>query len=176
MNSDHTFTDQPIPRPSWIRFLGEPLLVWKDIGRSLLFQKSYLTQVSGDGHPVLVLPGFLGNDFSTLFLRKFIKDLGYATYGWNLGTNLGDIRKLHVLVEKIEDLQAKHQSKVSLVGWSLGGVYGRQIAKRRPDLIRQIITMGSPFADIEQSNNAAWFYKLINQNRPISEKEQEWLV
>ncbi|MEM8889156.1 MAG: alpha/beta hydrolase [Bacteroidota bacterium] len=171
-----SYLNPPIPRPSWIRFFGEPFLVWKDIAQSLLFQQSYDAIPSGDGHPVLILPGFLGNDLSTLFLRRFIQNLGYSSYGWEMGTNLGDIRKLHGLLEKIEYLHQKHQSKVSLIGWSLGGVYGRQLAKRRPDLIRQIITMGAPFADIEQSNNAAWFYKVINQNRPVTEKEREWLV
>lgn len=159
-----------------MRFLGEPIFVWKDIYQSLQFQQSYPTIPLGDGHPVLVLPGLLGNDFSTQSLRTFVKDLGYSVYGWDMGTNLGDIRKLHALLQKIDNLHHQYQSKVSLIGWSLGGVYARQLAKRRPELVRQVITMGSPFADIEQSNNAAWVYKLFNQNRSLSAQDREWLV
>lgn len=176
MDREQTSLKQPqhIPRPSLIRFLGEPVLVWKDLWQSKQFKKSYPATKSGDGHPVLVLPGLLGNDLATSSLRTFIGKIGYAPYGWEMGTNMGDIRKLNKLLKKIEDLHEKHQTKVSLIGWSLGGVYARQLGKRRPDLIRQIITMGAPFANIEQSNNAAWFYKLINNNRPLSEEDQAW--
>lgn len=168
--------EQVLKKPSLLRFLGEPILVWKDIWRLHQFQKTYSIRSAGDGHPVLVLPGLLGSDNATRYLRKFIKKLGYAAYGWQLGTNLGDIRKLHTLLDKIEQLHDKHQSKVSIIGWSLGGVYARQLGKRRPDLIRQIITMGSPFANIERYNNAAWFYRLINNKRPLTEVDKEWIL
>ena len=175
MDREQTNNGQ-IPRPSLIQFLGEPVRVWKDLWRSLLFQKTHQLPVQGDGHPVLVLPGFLGSDLSTTYLRRFISNLGYTVYAWEMGTNLGDIRQLHAILERIEKIYDKHQAKVSIIGWSLGGVYARQLAKKKPHLINQIITMGAPFADIEQSNNAAWLYKLINQRRPLTDEDREWIV
>ncbi|MEL7250031.1 MAG: alpha/beta fold hydrolase [Bacteroidota bacterium] len=175
MDSETTSFEEKLPRPSLLRFIVEPVLVWRDIWRLRQFKRTYTVKLEGDGHPVLVLPGLLGSDVATSHLRKFISKLGYAAYGWEMGTNMGDIRKLQVLLEKIEHLHHKHQSKVSIIGWSLGGVYARQLAKRRPDLVRQIITMGAPFADIEQSNNAAWIYRLINDRRPLSKVDLEWI-
>lgn len=176
VDQEKSTTTQVLSRPSLIRFMGEPVLVWRDIWRLSQFQKTYSFESKGDGHPVLVLPGLLGSDSATRYLRDFIQKIGYTAYGWQMGTNMGDIRKLHTLLEKIEQLHDKHQTKVSIIGWSLGGVYARQLGKRRPDLIRQIITMGSPFANIERYNNAAWFYRLINNNRPLTEVDKEWIL
>ncbi len=175
MDREQTSLDQPIPRPSLIRFLGEPILVWHDLWRSRQFQKTYQAASSGDGHPVLVLPGLLGTDLSTTHLRRFLRNLGYTPYAWQMGINLGDIRQLHTIMETVEGLYDKHQSKVSIIGWSLGGIYARQLGKRKPELIRQIITMGAPFGDVEQSNNAAWLYKLINHRRPLTDADREWI-
>ena len=97
----------------------------------------------GDGHPVLVLPGLGGNDASTAPLRWFIGGLGYRSYGWGLGTTRGYGR--HVDDGLDELLAANHEhGPVSLVGWSLGGVHAIELARRRPDAVRSIITLGSP--------------------------------
>ena len=106
----------------------------------------------GDGHPVMVLPGFLTSDLSTLPLRMFLSSRNYASYGWGMGRNYGagiDMEKgvpsdAHTL-KRLELLAEKHDRKVTLIGWSLGGVYARELARQRPDLVRQVITMGSPF-------------------------------
>ena len=78
----------------------------------------------GDGHPVIVFPGFVASDRSTKPMRKLLKDLGYATYGWGLGRNLrfDDAReaKMNALLEEV---YKKHNRKVSIIGWSLGGVF-----------------------------------------------------
>ncbi len=97
----------------------------------------------GDGHAVLVLPGLGGNDASTAPLRWFIDRLGYRSYGWGLGANRGFGR--HVTNGLDELLAAKLENgRVSLVGWSLGGVHAIELARRRPDAVRSIITLGSP--------------------------------
>lgn len=100
----------------------------------------------GDGHPVLVLPGFMADDSSTLILRTFLEKLGYQTYGWGLGENLGpaNFDTEEELGIRLTEILQKHQEPVSLVGQSLGGVYAREIAKAQPDIIRQVITLGSP--------------------------------
>lgn len=97
----------------------------------------------GDGHAVLVLPGLGGNDASTAPLRWFIDRLGYRSYGWGLGANHGFGR--HVTDGLDELLAAAHEKgPVSLVGWSLGGVHAIELAGRRPDAVRSIVTLGSP--------------------------------
>ena len=99
----------------------------------------------GDGHTVLVLPGLGGGDPSTAPLRWFLDRLGYRSYGWGLGANRGFGR--HVTDGLDELLAAKHENgPVSLVGWSLGGVHAIELARRRPDAVRSIITLGSPLA------------------------------
>ena len=101
----------------------------------------------GDGHPVLVLPGLLASDLSTQPLRSFLKSHGYAAHGWKQGRNLGLRSGVeHSMLERVEELYERYgQRKISLVGWSLGGIYARQLAKRVPDKVRLVISLGSPF-------------------------------
>src|SRR5712672_259953 len=79
----------------------------------------------GDGHPVLVLPGLVASDTSTRPLRSFLKHRGYAVSGWGQGRNLG-LRDgvQQAMVDLVRELSDNHGRKISLVGWSLGGVYG----------------------------------------------------
>src|SRR5215470_8394526 len=78
----------------------------------------------GDGHPVLVLPGFMASDFSTRTLRRFLRDKGYAAHGWKLGRNLGpNAATITAMAERLQELHKRYGRRVSLVGWSLGGIY-----------------------------------------------------
>jgi pimeloyl-ACP methyl ester carboxylesterase len=106
------------------------------------------TAPRGDGHPVLFLPGFGGGDRSTVVLRNYVQSLGYDSRTWGLGTNLGPAMpelpgQLSTMFENVYDDGGGQ--KVSLVGWSLGGVYARLLAHFYPDKVRQVITLGSPF-------------------------------
>jgi len=99
----------------------------------------------GDGHPVLVLPRLLGCDLSTEPLRRTLRALGYAATPWEQGVNLGPRPGvLDRCRARLEGLHAEHGRRVSLVGWSLGGLYARELAKQAPDLVRCVITLGSP--------------------------------
>ena len=119
----------------------------------------------GDGHPVLVLPGLAAGDFSTLRLRRVLDRAGFKTSQWGMGLNRGprgDMDEwLGGLEAKVRALHAKTGRKVSLVGWSLGGIYARELAKRTPELVRRVITLGSPFAAPTASHVGAVF-KLLN--------------
>jgi len=109
----------------------------------------------GDGHGVLVLPGLLASDASTAVLRRFVRRLGYDVYGWNLGRNRGPTDEvLDQLPRELSALAERAGRPVSLIGWSLGGIYGRELARQHRGLVRQVITMGSPFAltDSRQSH------------------------
>lgn len=104
-----------------------------------------VTSPRGDGHPVLVLPGLGADDVSTQPLRWFLARLGYDVHGWGLGRNGGFDRRVTDGLDAL--LAARHEGgPVSLVGWSLGGVHALQLARRRPDAVRSIITLGSPLA------------------------------
>lgn len=117
----------------------------------------------GDGHPVLVLPGFVASDVSTRPLRSVLKDLGYAPYGWGLGRNLKfneeREREMGALVDRIH---VEHGRKLSIVGWSLGGVFARELAKRAPEKVRSVITLGSPITRHRDYSNARRLYDAIN--------------
>jgi Palmitoyl protein thioesterase len=100
---------------------------------------------SGDGHPVLVLPGLGGDDVSTMPLRWFLCLLGYKTYGWELGVNRGlTHRATEGMGRLVDELVTRHQQRISVIGWSLGGIFARGIARRVPNDIRQVITLGTP--------------------------------
>lgn len=111
---------------------------------------------SGDHHQVLVLPGFMADDRSTQPLRAMLDDIGYRSHGWNLGSNLGPTAEiLDGMGELLESLQRQGDGPVSIVGWSLGGIYARELARAEPNGVRQVITLGSPIQMIEQDTSAA---------------------
>ena len=124
----------------------------------------------GDGHPVLVLPGLVASDTSTRPLRTFLRSRGYAVSGWRQGRNLG-LRPgvQHAMVDLVQELNDTHGRKVSLVGWSLGGLYARQLAKMMPKRVRQVITLGSPFASSPKATNAWRVYEMASGRRAEDE-------
>jgi pimeloyl-ACP methyl ester carboxylesterase len=110
----------------------------------------------GDGHAVLVLPGLVASDTSTRPLRSFLESRGYAVSGWRQGRNLGLRHGVQrAMVDLVHELSDTHAGKVSLVGWSLGGLYARQLAKMMPERVRSVITLGSPFAAGPKATNAS---------------------
>ncbi|SHG86460.1 esterase/lipase family protein [Bradyrhizobium erythrophlei] len=117
----------------------------------------------GDGHPVLVLPGLVASDTSTPPLRGFLRDRGYTVSGWRQGRNMG-LRDgvQHAMVDLVHELSDRNGRKISLVGWSLGGLYARQLAKMMPERVRSVITLGSPFAGSPKATNAWRVYELAS--------------
>jgi pimeloyl-ACP methyl ester carboxylesterase len=129
----------------------------------------------GDDHPVLVLPGFLASSRSTRPLRQFVQDLGYRAHRWKLGYNMGYSHRLHYgMRERVTELVNRYDSKISLVGWSLGGVYARELAREMPDIVRQVITMGSPFRGSPEASNVARVFQLFAAT-PFEETPQSFL-
>jgi len=109
----------------------------------------------GAGRPVLVLPGFLTDDESTARLRDYLREQHHVVYSWDLGINLGPTEPILDGVERrLDDIFAAHGEPVSLVGISLGGLYARDLARRRRDVVRQVVTLGSPFR-IERSSQSS---------------------
>ncbi len=158
-----------IGRPSLFWLLTEGGRAITELGFSIPYRKFFAAKNQGDGHPVLALPGFMATDTSTTPLRKFLNELGYTAYGWDLGRNTAKVDFLKTLINKIDELYEFHKEPISLIGWSLGGVFARQLAKARPHMIRQVITLGSPFRGIHQPNNVAWVYNLISGGKRIKD-------
>ncbi|WP_435418182.1 alpha/beta hydrolase [Parerythrobacter aurantius] len=121
----------------------------------------------GDGHGVLVLPGFMASDGSTAPLRSLLDDLGYQTAGWGLGRNVRvDNARIEAMANCVEDLHASSRGKVSIVGWSLGGVFARELAKLMPDKVRFVISLGSPISDDRNHTNARRLFEYLNGREP----------
>lgn len=105
---------------------------------------------SGDGHPVMVLPGFMASDQSTALLRRHLRRLGYQAWAWGLGRNRGPRGDLmQQMVDAVARLADDSGQAVSLLGQSLGGIYAREISRAIPDQVRQVISLGSPFGTVD---------------------------
>ena len=130
---------------------------------SLLPMRAAKDNVGAD-RPVMVIPGFLATDWSTVILRRTLEAAGYRVSGWGLGMNLG---ARHDLLDRMEAQldRAARDGAVSLVGWSLGGIYARELAKKRPEKVARVITLGSPFSGDVRANNAWRLYELINDHK-----------
>lgn len=117
----------------------------------------------GDGHPVMVLPGFLAADGTTVPLRYYLNSLGYRSHPWGLGRNLGYQRGLEErMVFRLRKLRRQQGRKVSLIGWSLGGVFARVLARLAPEEVRSVITLGSPFTNNPKANHAWRVFELFS--------------
>lgn len=126
----------------------------------------------GDGHPVLVLPGLVTSDRSTVPLRTFLKTKGYDVHGWEQGRNYGPLPGVErKMIDKVKSLADRHGRKVSLVGWSLGGIYARQLAKVLPDEVRLVVTLGSPFNGDPRATNAWRLYEFTSGHRVANKEE-----
>ena len=154
------FAADASPPSPWLLLLEGR--AWAEYGALLLSWPLLSRLPRGDGHAVLVLPGFGASDRSTEPLRRALGRLGYAAHGWDLGRNLGLRRSLRGAMDaRLEALFREH-GRVSLVGWSLGGVYARELARAAPERVRRVITLGSPFNHHPRANNADRLYRMIN--------------
>lgn len=113
-----------------------------------------------DGEPVMVIPGFLATDRTTLGLQRALAKAGYRVAGWGLGWNRG-IRPdtLERIAGRLERFGAGRS--VILVGWSLGGIYAREVAKLRPDLVAKVVTLATPFSGDRRNNNVWRLYEAV---------------
>lgn len=128
----------------------------------------------GDGHPVLVLPGLAASDVSTRPLRAFLNDRGYRAHGWKLGSNLGPRSGVEAkMQQRLTELARRYQRKLSVIGWSLGGVFAREMARRAPEQVRCVITLGSPFAGEPRASNAWRLYESTSGRRADDWPERE---
>jgi hypothetical protein len=126
----------------------------------------------GRGRPVLVLPGYMFGDFSTGLLRRTLKACGFRTYAWQQGINLNEAQALPRLLDRVDEIHQKSGMRVALVGWSLGGLYARELARLRPDKVSVVITLGTPFSAGERVKSA-WSAEL--RENGIAPPAPSWL-
>jgi pimeloyl-ACP methyl ester carboxylesterase len=148
--------------PSLVLMLAEARALL-ELNTSLLLSPLLMRAPKGDGHPVLALPGFLASDLSMAPMRRYLKQLGYDAYAWKMGRNLGGIAsRRNALKSLLSDIHTGTGRKVSIVGWSLGGIYARDLALRSPEMVRSVITLGSPFANDVRATNATRLYEALS--------------
>jgi len=150
--------------PHWALALTEaPRTMFEMAG--LRLSRSFLDKLPrGDGHGVMVFPGFMGDDPYNQSLVDFLNGLGYRASGWQMGRNLGpESFSRDELQAKLERLGRAGNGRISLIGHSLGGIYAREIARTDPEGIRQVISLGSPFAEgRDQGSHANRLYQRLN--------------
>jgi hypothetical protein len=149
----------PEPPPAWLALLEAPRVLSEFSG--LLCSLPWLTRVPrGDGHPVITIPAFAADDWATFPLRSYLDHIGYDARPWQLGLNyrkeritrIDDVSEFRAKMEakllgRIKAIVNETGQKVSLVGWSLGGIYANALACRHPALLRRVITLGAPYGD-----------------------------
>lgn len=159
-------------KPHFGLLLTEPIRGLADVTALLIATPWLAAAPRGDGHGVLVLPGLLASDMSTIPLRGYLSWLGYDVRGWELGRNRGPT---HAVMGGMPQAVVEHAKRtgqpVSIVGWSLGGIYAREMARRHPALVRQVITLGSPFGlhDTRHSHAHGPFQRLSHLHVPEPE-------
>ena len=150
------------PPGLWLLML-EARAPWEAMGLAAV--SPWLSKMpAGDGHPVLVFPGLGANDFSTKPLRRFLDQQGYSAHPWEQGANFGPRSGvLDGCRARIQALSAQHGgAPVSLIGWSLGGIFAREMAKELPEQVRCVITLGTPFTGHPKATNAWRFYQMVS--------------
>ncbi len=157
---------KPAPR----RLLGE-LDILKEPARRMTRRLS----ISKTTNPqtVLILPGFASGAGRMRYFAQQLERAGHRTKRWGLGRNWGASEKTFAHMEKrLLDLHKRSGRKVVLLGWSLGGVFGRELAKRHPDAVAKVITMGSPFSGSPRANNVWRIYQFIT-GHPVDQPPVE---
>ncbi|MDE2561825.1 MAG: alpha/beta hydrolase [Sphingomonadales bacterium] len=152
---------------------SEPLRFTLEMTTLMMTLPMLATVPRGDGHPVMVLPGFATNDYMTVLLRAFLMQWGYDVHpldlGWNFDHHTVGENGEH-MARRIAEIRAQSGRKVSLVGWSLGGVIAREAARRDPQDIRQVIALGSPFTGDPHATNLSTVYQAVTGNDFTSER------
>lgn len=153
--------------PSRFYTLTEPGRAMAEFASFVALRPAMRHLPKGDGHGVLVLPGFMASDRSTRPMRSLLDSLGYHTAGWELGRNVRiDNARVDAMKQRVDDLYKETGGKISIVGWSLGGVFARELAKMMPDKVRMVISLGSPISDDRDHTNAAKLFEWLNGKNP----------
>ncbi len=161
--------------PSRLLTLAEPPRALVELASFFALRPAMNLLPRGDGHGVLVLPGFMASDGSTRPMRSLLTGLGYEAEGWNLGRNVRvDNDRVDAMARCVTALHQRTDRKISIIGWSLGGVFARELAKMMPDKVRQVISLGSPISDDRNHTNARHLFEWLNGKDPEPVKQGQF--
>ncbi len=169
---------EKIGRPNFWDSLSEFRRPLAELFAAVAFRKKLIDLVPhGNGEPVLVLPGFGGNDATSKELRGFLRKIGYYAHAWRNGTNVGPNEKtIEHLKDKLDELHKKHGKKVTLIGHSLGGIFARELAREFPDKVERVITLASPFGSGHHPESVVLgtrtVFKILNPDAALLDDEK----
>lgn len=165
-----------IKRPSLWLHLTEFFRALRERREADSFLKTHQSSKQVKGYPVLIIPGFMASHVSTGPLRKLLDRLGYHAIDWGLGRNYARLEEIDVLSDMIEKIYSEHDQKLTIIGWSLGGIYARRLATLHADKTRRVITLGSPYRHLKSPNYANWLYQLFQKIRSKERREEpQWV-
>lgn len=153
--------DSPLTKPNFsaagaLFSMAEGSRAVSELVAFIATEKFVAPRQVGESKPVLVLPGFTAGDSSTRPLRRVLVERGYGAYGWQLGVNVGPTRKaIDGLGAQLTRIAEAHGQRVSVVGWSLGGLFGRDLAVRFPNHVDRLITLASPMDLVDDRQSRA---------------------
>jgi len=158
-----------VQRPFFALLGAEPFRAAMEFAQHKLAKP--VTTNPGDGHAVVIFPGLGANGSSVATMRERCRSLGYQAFDWGQGFNTGpegDLDTwLRALKCKVADLLAGHDKPATLVGWSLGGIYARELGKLMAPRLRQVITIGTPFNVDAGHTNVGWLFRLLSGNSTV---------
>lgn len=166
--------NKKIPKPPLFNMLLESrsLLEWGSIYAIYPFIPK---RIQGNGRPVLLIPPYLGDDYSTSFVRRYLDSLGFKTYKWEMGFNMVKSHYIPRLEEKLDDIYEMHKQKVSIVGWSGGGIFAKIMANRHPNQVEQIITIASPVWGVMEMKTPVYGLLEFFQGKSLKERNKRFL-
>ncbi|HEY8358221.1 MAG TPA: alpha/beta hydrolase [Ramlibacter sp.] len=157
-----THAADPFDAPSFALLATEPFRAALDFFSAKLGQPP---RVRGDGHPVVIYPGLGAGAMNTSQLRGYLRACNFAVNDWGMGVNRGPDGPMQpwvgLLAQRVRELHAQSGRKVSLLGWSLGGIYAREVAKLCPGSVRQVITLATPFRSMGFGNHAGTIFRML---------------
>jgi len=157
------------PAPSLALLASEP---WRALFEFCSSHIGTPARVAGDGHPVIIYPGLGAGTMNMAPLRAHLRSCNFEVFDWELGVNTGPDGPfddwLAGLVERVREMHAARGRKVSLVGWSLGGIYAREIAKCCPRAVRQVVTLATPHNSLAGGNHAGTLVTLVGGSAQLT--------
>ncbi|NKI94625.1 alpha/beta fold hydrolase [Rhizobacter sp. SG703] len=156
----------PISRPALGLLVSEPWRAALELASHRLGRGFSTVQRKGDGHPVVIFPGLAADGSAVATLREHCTALGYTAFDWGRGLNVGPRGDVDAwmadLADHVRALLERHEGRATLVGWSLGGLYARELGKLLAPQVRRVITIGTPFNAEADHSHVGWLYRLLN--------------